>query len=61
MAETNGVPVSFASLTGDPDAEQRRLESMALAGLNPNPRAPDQSGSIGTGWTRDLGPGAPQL
>ncbi len=35
VAENNGVPVSFSPLTGDPDAEQRRLESMALAGLEP--------------------------
>ncbi len=35
MGESGGLPTSFAPLTGDADAETRRLESIALTGLEP--------------------------
>ena len=33
--ESNGLPSAFAPITGDIDAEVRRLESIALAGIEP--------------------------
>jgi hypothetical protein len=35
MDEAGGLPTSVAPLTGDPDADIRRLESIALSGLEP--------------------------
>ena len=35
VAETNGLPTALTPFRGDSDAEKRRLEQMALSGLEP--------------------------
>jgi hypothetical protein len=38
MTEDRGIPTGFSGLSGDPDAEKRRLEEIARSGLEPRIR-----------------------